>query len=90
MPNSGAQEACGAPAAHVAVSVVFLLDLLCVCVWVQPFLAGVGCYAACRYGFIRTVTVSSNTALSPAPKLAQIEAVTIDNFFGRKSEMLRI
>ena len=34
-----------------------------------------------RYGFIRTVTVPSNTTLSPAPKLAQIEAVTIYDFF---------
>ena len=36
---------------------------------------------ACRYGFIRTVAVSSNTTLSPAAKLAQIEAVTINDVF---------
>ena len=36
---------------------------------------------ACRYGFLRTVTVSSNTTLSPAAKLAQTEAVTFWGIF---------
>ena len=35
---------------------------------------------ACRYGFIRTVTVSSNITLSPAAKLAQTRPVTISSF----------
>ena len=39
---------------------------------------------------LETVTVSSDTAVSPAPKLSQLVAATLSNPRGWKSEMLRI